>query len=102
MPTPRFPDDPSGLPADGAPILRLHQRLISLRRRKRWLADAVYEQVRVENDVLVYRMTARDGSDAVTVALNVGDTALDLEPAPGERLLEGGTGPHEAAVLGRD
>jgi cyclomaltodextrinase len=99
---PRFPDDPSGLSPDGGPTLRLHQRLISLRRRKRWLATGRYEQLRVENDQLVYRMTAADGSDAVTVVLNVGDTALELEPEPGEHLLEGGTGPHEAAVLGRD
>ena len=61
-------------------MLRLHQRLISLRRRKPWLAHGAYEQLRVENDVLVYRMTAADGSDAVTVVLNVGDGAARLHP----------------------
>jgi glycosidase len=97
---PRFPADPSGLAPDGEPILRLHQRLISLRRRKSWLARGRYEQVIVENDVLVYRMTG--GGDAVTVVLNVGDDGVEFAPAPGERLLEGGTGPHEAAVFGRE
>ena len=86
----------------GEPVLRLHQRLIALRRRKPWLARGRYEQVSVENDVLVYRMSSPEGDDALTVALNVGDRALDLAPAPGERVLEGGLGPHEAAVLGRD
>jgi cyclomaltodextrinase / maltogenic alpha-amylase / neopullulanase len=99
---PRFPDDPSGLPADGEPVRRLHQRLIALRRRKPWLAQGRYEQVRVENDVLVYRMTAADGNDAVTIVLNVGDEPVAVEPAPGEHVLEGGLGPHEAAVIGRD
>jgi cyclomaltodextrinase len=99
---PAFPDSPDQLSPLGAPILRLHQRLISLRRRKSWLAHGRYEQVSVENDVLVYRMSSPEGDDAITVALNVGDAALDLAPGPGERLLEGGTGPHEAAVFGRD
>jgi cyclomaltodextrinase len=99
---PQFPDDPSGLSEDGAPILRLHQRLISLRRRKRWLAHGGYEQLSVENAVLVYRMTAADASDAVTVVLNIGDQPAAFTPEPGERLLEGGIGPHEAGVFGRE
>jgi cyclomaltodextrinase / maltogenic alpha-amylase / neopullulanase len=99
---PAFPDSPDELSPLGEPVLRLHQRLIALRRRKPWLAHGRYEQVRVENDVLVYRMTAPDGADAITVALNVGDAPLDLAPGAGERVLEGGLGPHEAAVIGRD
>ena len=99
---PRFPDTPEGLSPLGEPVLRLHQRLIALRRRKPWLAQGRYEQVRVENDLLVYLMTAQDGSDAITVALNVGDAAVEVAPGPGERVLEGGLGPHEAAVIGRD
>jgi cyclomaltodextrinase len=99
---PAFPADPSGLSPLGEPILRLHQRLISLRRRKPWLAHGRYEQLEVQNDSLVYRMTAPDGGDSITVALNVGDVPLQLAPGPGERVLEGGLGPHEAAVLGRD
>ena len=99
---PAFPDSPDELSRLGEPILRLHQRLIALRRRKPWLARGRYEQVSVENDVLVYRMSSPEGDDAITVALNVGDGPLDLAPANGERVLEGGLGPHEAAVLGRD
>jgi glycosidase len=99
---PAFPSSPAELSPLGEPILRLHQRLIALRRRKPWLAHGRYEQLHVENDVLVYRMSAQDGGDAITVGLNVGDAPLQLTPGPGERLLEGGLGPHEAAVLGRD
>jgi glycosidase len=99
---PSFPDDPAELSPLGEPVLRLHQRLIGLRRRKRWLVDAVYEQERLENEVLVYRMTARSGEDAVRVVLNVSDRAVEVPFGPGERILEGGLGPHEAAVLGRD
>ncbi|MGN6444630.1 alpha-amylase family glycosyl hydrolase [Amnibacterium sp.] len=97
---PRFPDDPGGLPSSGEAVRRLHQRLIALRRRKRWLAHGRYEQLHVENDVLVYRMTGDD--DAVSVVLNVGDVAADFIPEPGERLLEGGVGPHQAAIFGRE
>lgn len=52
--------------------------------------------------MLASRMTAPDGSDAVTIVLNVGDDPVDVAPVSGARVLEGGTGPHEAAVLGRD
>jgi cyclomaltodextrinase / maltogenic alpha-amylase / neopullulanase len=99
---PAFPAGPDELSPLGEPVLRPHQRLIALRRRKPWLASGRYEQVAVTNDSLVYRVTAPDGGDSVTVALNVGDGPLDVGPGPGERLLEGGTGPHEAAVFGRD
>jgi cyclomaltodextrinase len=99
---PAFPDDPSGLSPLGEPVLRLHQRLVSLRRRKPWLARGRYEQLQVENESLVYRMSAPDGDDAITVVLNVGDEPSRFEPEPGQRILEGGLGPHEAAVLGRD
>ena len=62
-------------------------------------AHGRYEQLHVENDVLVYRMTGEN--DAITIVLNVGDAAAAFTPEPGERLLAGGTGPHEAAVFGR-
>ena len=99
---PPFPDDPSGLSPLGEPVLRLHQRLIALRRRKPWLVDGVYEQVSVDDDALVYRMTARDGADAITVALNMSDGPIEVAFRDGERILEGGLGPHEAAVIGTD
>jgi cyclomaltodextrinase len=99
---PAFPDSPSDLSPLGEPVLRLHQRLIALRRRKPWLAHGRYEQMSVTNESLVYRMTSPDGDDAVTVVLNVGDRALEFAPTAAERLLVGGTGPHEAAVFGRD
>ncbi|WP_375389926.1 alpha-amylase family glycosyl hydrolase [uncultured Amnibacterium sp.] len=99
---PPFPEDPSGLSPLGEPVLRLHQRLISLRRRKPWLVDGVYEQVRLDDAALVYRMTARDGRDAIMVALNMSDRPIEVPLGDGERILEGGLGAHEAAVIGRD
>jgi cyclomaltodextrinase len=99
---PRFPDTPADLSPSGEAVRRLHQRLIGLRRRKRWLSHGDYKQLQVTNDALVYRVTAPGGEDAVTVALNVGDVPLEVGFAPGERILEGGLGPHEAAVIGRD
>ena len=99
---PAFPADPAELSPVGEPVFRLHQRLISLRRRKPWLVDATYEQERVENDVLVYRMTARSGQDSVVVVLNVGEAPVDVPLRPDERVLEGGLGPHQAAIIGTE
>ena len=99
---PPFPDDPSGLSPLGEPTLRLHQRLIALRRRRPWLVDAVYRQERLDDDALVYRMTARSGEGSITVALNLSDRAIEVPLGPGEQVLEGGLGPQEAAVIGTD
>lgn len=97
---PPFPADPSGLSPFGEPAFRLHQALISVRRRKPWLVDAVYEQERLENEILVYRMTSRDGDDTIRVVLNVSDAVLQVPLSEGEQILAGGLGPHAAAVIG--
>ncbi len=98
---PRFPDRPELLSEVGEPVRELHQRLIGLRRRKPWLVRGIYERQRVENEVLVYRLSDPDGDDAITVGLNLADSALEHPLGDGEQILEGGLGPHEAAVIGR-
>jgi cyclomaltodextrinase len=47
-------------------------------------------------------MTARSGEGSITVALNLSDHAVEVPLGPGERVLEGGLGPQEAAVIGTD
>ena len=98
---PAFPDGPEQLSSLGEPVRALHQRLIGLRRRKPWLVRGAYKTQHVENTRLVYRVSDPEGDDAITVCLNLGDDALPHELAEGEEILEGGLGPHEAAVIGR-
>jgi cyclomaltodextrinase / maltogenic alpha-amylase / neopullulanase len=84
---PAFPDEPSGLSPLGAPVLDLHRRLLSLRRRHAWLHRARTTVDHVTNDHVVY--TSRLGDDAITVALNVSDVEITL-PTPGAtELLDG-------------
>lgn len=96
---PAFPRTPPELSALGAPVLRLHQGLIGLRRRHAWLADAVLEQVHLTNELFVYRLLERAGDRRLTVVLNLADTPVPTEHLPRGDVLIGGTGPHEAAVL---
>lgn len=87
---PAFPDTPDQLAADGWATYRLHQDLIAVRRRHPWLARAGVEVVHRENEALVYRVADRHGDAALTVVLNISDTAA-VEPAlddpPGTRVL---------------
>ena len=81
---PAFPALPAQLAPYGWPIYRLHQNLIALRRKHAFLQRA---RVRVDqrtNAALVY--TCEGEGRALTVALNLGDTALPL-PTPLRRLL---------------
>ena len=108
---PAFPDDPAGLSVLGAPVLDLHRRLISLRRRHAWLHRARTTVEHVANDQVVY--VSRFGDESLTVALNVASSECAL-PTPGvTRVLEGaavltgsgvdttaGLAPHGWAVLG--
>ncbi len=92
---PPFPADPSGLSPLGLPTFALHQELIGLRRRHRWLHTAAPEQVHVANEQLVYAV-AGDG-ERLLVALNLADATARV-PAPGARSVLAGT----ATVRGRD
>lgn len=59
---------------DDNPVLRLHQELIGVRRRHAWLHRARTTQVELTNTTFVYE--AREGDDALLVALNLGDEPL--------------------------
>jgi glycosidase len=75
---------------------RLHRRVFGLRRRHPWLVDAAVETVRVANDQLVLRLRARDGRQALTLALNLADQPLPL-PGSGD-VVEAEPSPPGAAV----
>ena len=77
---PAFPARPDELSALGRPTYRLHQELIGLRRRHRWLHGARTHATHVANEQLVCEVVADEGR--IVVALNVGDAPADL-PAPG-------------------
>jgi hypothetical protein len=90
-----------GLDELGHDVFRLHQYLIGLRRRHPWLHAARTSPLRLSNTQYVYQ--ARNGPDALVVALNV-----DAEPLPlslpelgfGEGQIVAGSGaPPEAAVV---
>jgi cyclomaltodextrinase len=90
---PEFPDHPSDLSPLGRPVLDLHRRLISLRRRHPWLHRARTTVEHVANDHIV--LVSRSDANALTVALNVSDTACTV-PTPGATsVLEG-----EASLTG--
>jgi cyclomaltodextrinase len=87
------------LPAAAAATLAMHQRLIGLRRRNPWLHRATSTPVSVENTAYVYTVT--NGADRLVVALNIGDTALQV---PAAAIGESGAGrgdghPAEANVV---
>jgi cyclomaltodextrinase len=108
---PPFPDTPAGLAPFGEPTRRLHQELIGLRRRHRWLHRARTTPLHRGNRQLSYA-AAGDGHRLV-VALNLADTPASVPAAGAGELLAGagtvrrpGTGsalvelaPHGWAVL---
>ncbi|MGQ7295936.1 alpha-amylase family glycosyl hydrolase [Quadrisphaera sp. KR29] len=111
---PPFPATPEELSDLGAPVFQLHQRLAGLRRRHRWLWQAALEVERVENALLVYRVTGTGGDassagpedggrapEGLSVVLNLTDAPVEFTPRDGERLLEGSLEAHGAAVFGR-
>lgn len=83
---PEFPADP--LAVEGGAVFALHQELVGLRRRHRWLHRARTEQLHLTNGQLVLRCSA-DGQSLV-VALNVADEPA-VVPAAGELLAGTGT-----------
>ena len=77
---PAFPAEPGDLSSLGRPVYDLHQELIGLRRRHRWLHTARTAPLHLANEQLVYE--ARAGEDRLVVALSVTDRPAEL-PAPG-------------------
>ncbi|RBY90507.1 alpha-amylase [Blastococcus sp. TBT05-19] len=104
---PPFPATPGELSPLGLPVYRLHQELIGLRRRHRWLHTARTRALHLANEQLAYEVTA-DG-ERLVVALNLADAPAEI-PAPGAgEVLAGATEPagdrvrvpaHGWAVLG--
>ena len=72
---PAFPDGPARLPSTGDWMLRLHQRLIGLRRQNPWLVHAVTGSTHLANRSYSYESRGPDGQ-----RLRV-DLVLDPEPA---------------------
>ena len=73
---PEFGSPGAELDPGARDILALHQFLIGLRRRNPWLHDARTTAVTVANRQYIYQ--SRCGDDALLVALNIADTAMDL------------------------
>jgi len=103
---PPFPATPAELAPFGEPTFRLHQELIGLRRRHRWLHRARTTVLHRDNRQLSYA-SERDG-ERLLVALNLTDAPAEV-PAPGAGEVLAGAGevrgdavrlgPHGWAVL---
>lgn len=91
---PPFPDSPDELAPFGEPTYRLHQELIGLRRRHRWLHTARTTPLHRDNRQFSYAV-AGEGQRLV-VALNLADTAATVPAAGVGELLAG------AATVSRD
>ena len=76
---PPFPASPGDLSPLGLPTFRLHQELIGLRRRHRWLHTARTTTLHLTNEQLVYE--AVGGGERLVVALSVADGPVEV-PAP--------------------
>jgi cyclomaltodextrinase / maltogenic alpha-amylase / neopullulanase len=84
---PPFPDGPDHLAPYGWPTYRLHQELIGVRRRHRWLHRARTTPLHRDNRQLGYAVAA-DGHRLV-VALNLADTPARVPAARAGALLAG-------------
>lgn len=69
---PAFPATPAGLPPQGWPVYRLHQRLIGLRRRHPWLTRARAAPLHLTNRQMTYACT--DSDQVMLVCLNLDDS----------------------------
>jgi cyclomaltodextrinase / maltogenic alpha-amylase / neopullulanase len=75
---PAFPPAPGPDDDDDSGLRALHQRLIGVRRRHPWLVDAeLHEPDQLTNDVLAFRLSARE--QEIGVVLNVGDTPTEAD-----------------------
>ncbi|MBK1623264.1 alpha-amylase family glycosyl hydrolase [Afifella marina] len=99
---PAFPDSPGELSDLGAPIFRLHQELIGLRRRHAWLHGARVTVHHLENEALVYESAAE--GEKILVALNLQEAPARLPVPAARELLAGeanleGEGEERVAVV---
>jgi cyclomaltodextrinase / maltogenic alpha-amylase / neopullulanase len=70
---PPFPDTPADLAPFGAAAHEVHQRLIGMRRRHPWLAQARTRVEHVTNTTLALRSVPRDGGAGLVLLLSVDD-----------------------------
>ncbi|WP_324278322.1 DUF3459 domain-containing protein [Blastococcus brunescens] len=77
---PRFPVSPAELSPLGLPTYALHQELVGLRRRHRWLHTARTTTLHLTNEELVYEAVGDGGR--LVVALSVREAPVEV-PAPG-------------------
>jgi glycosidase len=85
---PAFPPSPGDVQMGD--VGRLHQQLIGVRRRHRWLHRAPTSVQHLTNTGLVYASTGPDAE--VVVALNVGDTPLEHRTRDAGWRVEAGNG----------
>ncbi|WP_432506981.1 alpha-amylase family protein [Kineococcus arenarius] len=97
---PPLPPTPADLSPLGLPTFHLHQELIGLRRRHRWLHDARTAVLHVENERLVYESRAAHGDGRLLVALDVSGTGGEV-PAPGAGAVLAGAGQVRGAAGGQ-
>lgn len=88
---PAFPDGPRELSPLGEPLFRLHQELIALRRRHRWVGRARTRVLSVANTSLMYESTG-DAGQRLVVALNLEPTTARMPLEAGEWLVDAGSG----------
>jgi glycosidase len=75
---PAFPATPAGLPPDGWPVYRLHQRLIGFRRRHPWLVRARTVSEQLEPSALALRLRGEQDGEHALLLLNTGDDAFQF------------------------
>ncbi len=109
---PAFPASPNDLAPYGRGVLRLHQDLIALRRRRAWLHAARVRPLTLANRQFSYEI--RNGDDALVVALNLANEPAEPAVGRAQLVLAGDAelldpsgeaarvrlGPHGWAVLG--
>ena len=94
------PAFPTGLPADGWPVYRLHQKLIGLRRREPWLVTGSIEQLTLANEQFGYRISGKAG-ETLVVLLNISDQPFDF-PIDGESMVVAEAGPDGSSITAGD
>jgi Glycosidases len=84
---PAFPARPGALSPATEERLRLHRELIGLRRRHPWLVRARTVVEHLSNERVLLRVT--DGTDALLVALNLGEAHVLVLPTDDWRVVSG-------------
>jgi cyclomaltodextrinase / maltogenic alpha-amylase / neopullulanase len=84
-----LPGSPWDLPPSSWPSIELHRRLIGLRRRHAWLADAHIRTLELTNERMTYLASGREG-EAARVTLDLSATPRSEIRIGGEELHVGG------------